>query len=311
MSYLRTFGFVGDRLATLGWILLIIASAVVLVVTVLVVAGVWRRSVPVPAPVERGGTGLRWVVIGGIVVPAVVLVAALVATVLTQAAVAAPASPPALVVRVIGHQWWWEVRYLNHSPDSVVTTANEIHIPVGRPVRFEIVAGDVIHSFWIPKLGGKTDLIPGQTNVTWLEADSTGTYPGQCAEYCGAEHARMALAVVAEPPGRFATWLDGQRAPAATPADSNEAAGAAVFATRACAACHTVAGTPARGRVGPDLTHLASRQTIAAGTLPNTRGNLAGWIADPQTIKPGNLMPRVPLPPTELQVLVTYLQSLR
>jgi cytochrome c oxidase subunit 2 len=167
--------------------------------------------------VERGGTGLRWVVIGGIVVPAVVLVAALVATVLTQAAVAAPASPPALVVRVIGHQWWWEVRYLNHSPDLIVTTANEIHIPVGRPVRFEIVAGDVIHSFWIPKLGGKTDLIPGQTNVTWLEADSAGTYPGQCAEYCGAEHARMALAVVAEPPGRFATWLDGQRRPPRRP----------------------------------------------------------------------------------------------
>lgn len=310
MSYLRTFGYVGDRVATLGWILLIVASAVVLVVTALVVAGVWRRGTRAPAPVERGGAGLGWVVIGGIVVPTIVLAGTLVVTVMTQAAVAAPASPPALTVRVIGHQWWWEVRYLDRSPE-LPTTANEIHIPVGRPVKFEVVTGDVIHSFWIPELSGKTDLIPGQTNVTWLEADRPGTYRGQCAEYCGAEHAKMALEVVAESPGRFRTWLDDQRAPASTPTDSDQAAGAVVFATQACALCHTVAGTPAQGHLGPDLTHLASRQTIAAGTLPNSRGNLAGWIADPQTIKPGTLMPRVKLTPTELQVLVTYLQSLR
>ena len=311
MSYLRTFGYVGDRVAALGWMLLIVASVVVLAMTVLVVVGVWRRGTRDPAPVERRGAGLRWVVIGGVVVPSIALTAVFVATAVTQAAVAAPASPPALTVRVIGHQWWWEVRYLDRSPSLVVTTANEIHIPVGRPVRFEVVAGDVIHSFWVPQLGGKTDLIPGQTNVTWLEADRPGIYRGQCAEYCGAEHAKMALAVVAESPGQFSTWLDDQRAPARSPTDSDQAAGAAVFATRACSACHTIAGTPAQGRLGPDLTHLAGREMIAAGTLPNNRGSLAGWIADPQTIKPGTLMPRVPLESGELQVLITYLQSLQ
>jgi cytochrome c oxidase subunit 2 len=310
VSYLRTFGFVGDRVATLGWILLIIAGAVVLVVTALVVVGVWLRATGAPAPVALGGEGLGWVVIGGIVVPSILLVGVLVATVMTQAAVAAPPSPPALTVRVIGHQWWWEVHYLGHEFGGPATTANEIHIPVGQPVRFEVVAGDVIHSFWVPQLGGKIDLIPGQTNLTWLEADRAGTYRGQCAEYCGAEHARMALAVVAEPPARFGAWLEHQRAPARTPTDPDQAAGAEVFATQPCATCHAVAGTPAHGRLGPDLTHLASRRTIAAGTLPNSRGNLAGWVADPQSLKPGALMPRVTLTPTELQVLVSYLQSL-
>jgi cytochrome c oxidase subunit 2 len=191
-----------------------------------------------------------------------------------------------------------------------VTTANEIHIPVGRPVRFEVVAGDVIHSFWIPELAGKTDLIPGQRNVMWLEADHPGVYRGQCAEYCGMQHSKMAMSVVADPPAAFGAWLARQRLPAASPSDPDMVAGEAVFTTSACALCHTIRGTPARGRVGPDLTHLASRRMIAAGTLPNTRGYLAGWIANPQALKPGNVMPAVPLRPTELQVLITYLQSL-
>jgi cytochrome c oxidase subunit 2 len=309
-TYLRTFGLIGDRLATLGWILLIISSAVVLVVSVLVLAGVLRRGTRSFAPVEPAGGGLRWIVVGGIVVPTLILVAVFVFTVLTQAAVAAPAAPPGVTVRVTGHQWWWEVQYLDSSPDRTATTANEIHIPVGRPVRLEIVAGDVIHSFWVPELAGKTDLIPGQTNVTWLQADQPGVYRGQCAEYCGMQHSKMAMSVVAEPPAAFDRWLQRQRQPAAPPTDADRAAGEAVFAGSACALCHTIRGTPARGRLGPDLTHLAGRRTIAAGTLPNTRGYLAGWIADPQALKPGNVMPAVPLKPTELQVLITYLQSL-
>lgn len=310
-GFLRTYGFVGDREATLGWVLLAVASAVVIVVSGLVVGGVARRGVRAPAPVERGGGGLRWVAVGGIVVPSITLVVVFVLTMATQAAVAAPATTPALTVRVTGRQWWWDVRYLDAGASRVAVTANEIHIPVGRPVRFEVVAGDVIHSFWVPQLAGKTDLIPGQRNVLWLEADSPGVYRGQCAEYCGMQHAGMALAVVAESPLAFGRWLEHQREPAAAPSDSDQAAGAAVFQRRACATCHSIRGTTARGEVGPDLTHLAQRGTLAAGTVPNTRGYLAGWIANPQAIKPGSAMPSVALRPAELQLVVTYLQSLR
>jgi cytochrome c oxidase subunit II len=309
-TYLRTFGPIGDRLATLGWSLLIISSVVVLVVSVLVLVGVLRRGTRSFAPVERAGGGLRWIVIGGIVVPTVILVVVFVLTMVTQAAVASPATPPALTVRVTGHQWWWEVQYLDPAPDRIATTANEIHIPVGRPVRIEVAAGDVIHSFWVPELAGKTDLIPGQTNVTWVQADHPGVYRGQCAEYCGMQHAKMAMSVVAEPPAAFEEWLARQRQPAAPPSDADLKAGEAVFAGSACALCHTIRGTMAGGRLGPDLTHLAGRRTIAAGTLPNTRGYLAGWIANPQALKPGTVMPAVPLKSTELQVLITYLQSL-
>jgi cytochrome c oxidase subunit II len=227
----------------------------------------------------------------------------------TQAAIATPANTD-LTVRVTGRQWWWEVSYLDRSPSLIATTANEIHIPVGRPVRLEVVSGDVIHSFWIPELAGKTDLIPGQENVMWLEANRPGVYHGQCAEYCGLQHAKMAMEVVAEPPDAFARWLERQRAPAATPAGTNAAAGAHVFATYACALCHTVRGTMAGGRLGPDLTHVGGRRTIAAGTIANTRGNLLGWIENPQAFKPGTLMPAVPLEGRELDDLTAYLQSL-
>jgi len=309
-TFLHTFGWAADREARLGWILLGIAAIVVIVVTGLVLAGVLRQGSRTPAAVERRGPGLRWIVVGGIVVPTLILAGVFVLTILTQSAVAAPASPPGLTVQVTGHQWWWEVHYLDRSPDRIATTANEIHIPVGRPVRFEIVTADVIHSFWIPQLGGKTDLIPGQRNVTWLEADSLGTYRGQCAEYCGTQHANMALTVVAEAPAAFEQWLDRQRAPAAVPTETDAAAGGEVFARSACALCHTVRGTMAGGRLGPDLTHLAGRGTIAAGTLANNRGNLAGWIVAPQALKPGTVMPAVPLRPNELQLLIAYLQSL-
>jgi cytochrome c oxidase subunit 2 len=308
-SFLRTYGFVANREAWLGWILLGIAAVVVLVVSALVLVGALRRGRPEPVRIGREREGLRWIVIGGIVVPTVVLVVVLILAVTTQSAIATPAGAD-LTVRVTGRQWWWEIRYLDRSPSLIATTANEIHIPVGRPVRLEVVSGDVIHSFWIPELAGKTDLIPGQENVMWLEADRPGVYHGQCAEYCGLQHAKMAIEVVAEPPDAFARWLERQRAPAVAPTGTEAAAGAQVFATTACALCHTVRGTMAGGRLGPDLTHLAGRRTIAAGTVTNSRGNLLGWIENPQAFKPGTLMPAVPLDGRELDDLTSYLQSL-
>jgi cytochrome c oxidase subunit 2 len=309
-SFLRTYGYVAGREAWLGWILLGIAAAVVLVVTALVLAGSRRRKAPGADLVGREGDGLRWIVVGGVVVPSIILLLVLVLTVATQAAIATPVGAD-LTVRVTGHQWWWEVRYLDRSPSLIATTANEIHIPVGRAVRLEVVTGDVIHSFWIPELAGKTDLIPGQENAMWLEADRPGVYYGQCAEYCGLQHAKMAMEVVADPPEVFARWLAHQRAPAESSARSDAAAGAKVFASTACALCHTVRGTLAGGRLGPDLTHVAGRRMIAAGTVPNTRGNLLGWIENPQAFKPGTLMPAVPLDGGQLDDLAAYLQSLR
>jgi cytochrome c oxidase subunit II len=219
--------------------------------------------------------------------------------------------PEALQVRVTGHQWWWEVQYRDSLPQNWATTANEIHIPVGRPVVFELRSTDVIHSLWPPNLNGKRDLIPGNENSIWFQADSPGVYRGQCAEFCGHQHAKMGFLIVADPPDSFRTWLARQRDTAMTPTDTVALRGQEVFLSSSCVMCHTISGTPAGSRIGPDLTHLASRRTIAAGTLPNTRGNLAGWIVNPQAIKPGVRMPATSLDSDDLQALLTYLESLK
>jgi cytochrome c oxidase subunit 2 len=229
----------------------------------------------------------------------------------TGRAITATPGHGALQVRVTGHQWWWEVQYRDSLPQHWVTTANEIHIPVGRPVVVELVSTDVIHSFWPPSLSGKRDLIPGRENSLWLQADSAGEYRGQCAEFCGHQHAKMGFLVVAEPPDSFARWLTLQRDTAATPTDSLATRGREVFLGASCPMCHAIAGTPAGSRAGPDLTHLAGRRTIAAGTLPNTRGNLAGWIIDPQAFKPGAKMPSNAMGSADLQALLAYLETLR
>ena len=223
------------------------------------------------------------------------------------------ATPPAgaLQIRLTGHQWWWEVGYRDAQPYRWATTANEIHVPVGRPVVIELQANDVIHSFWVPNLGVKRDMIPGQANSVWFQADTPGVYRGQCAEFCGAQHAKMGFLVVAEPAARFAAWLERQRDSARTPADSLARRGHEVFLASSCAMCHTVGGTPAGGRLGPDLTHVAGRRTIAAGTLPNVRGNLAGWIIDPQQIKPGAHMPANAIEPDDFRAILAYVESLR
>lgn len=216
-----------------------------------------------------------------------------------------------MVVEVAGNQWWWYVRYQNDQASRTVVTANEIHIPVGRPVMIRGTSNDVIHSFWVPNLHGKRDLIPSRVNAEWIQADRAGRYRGQCAEFCGAQHAHMALWVIAEEPAQFEAWMDHQREPAVEPADQKRERGRAIFLNNACVYCHTIAGTPAMGQTGPDLTHFGSRLTLAAGTLPNTKGNLGGWIVDPQNIKPGNRMATVPLQADEIEPLLDYLESLK
>lgn len=216
-----------------------------------------------------------------------------------------------LTLTVTGRQWWWDVRYEDATPSNEFHTANEIHIPVGRPVHLRLFSADVIHSFWVPNLHGKRDLIPGRENNLWIQADRPGVYEGQCAEFCGLQHALMRIVVVAHPEEEFQTWLAAQRRPAAEPETDSQIRGREVFLGSTCIMCHTVRGTSAASRAGPDLTHLASRRTLGAATLPNTRGNLAGWILDPQTVKPGNHMPPHAFPADELHPLLDYLESLR
>jgi cytochrome c oxidase subunit 2 len=246
------------------------------------------------------------VLLGGVVFPTLVLSALWVLTLRDIRATSAT-RPSALTVAVVGHDWWWEVRY----PQQKVVTANEIHVPAGRPVKILLTTNDVLHSFWVPQLAGKTDLIAGKTNVMWLQADRPGVYRGQCAEYCGLQHAHMAFFVIAQAPADFQSWLSQETVTPATPSDPNLAQGRQVFTGTTCAECHTIQGTTARGTDGPDLTHFGSRMTIGAGTVPNTRGNLGGWIVDSQSIKPGNLMPPIQVSPQDLQALIDYLESLQ
>ncbi|MGZ8377343.1 MAG: cytochrome c oxidase subunit II [Gemmatirosa sp.] len=265
--------------------------------------------------------GARWMVIGGIVVPTLVLLVVLVPTLRTLGAIGAPADQLAtldavprageLVIEVVGRQFWWEVRYHDTDPRRVFDTANELRIPVGRRVLLRLRSSDVIHSFWVPGLQGKMDLIPGRVNVLTLQADRPGVWRGQCAEFCGVQHGKMGLTVVAEPPERFAAWQASQRLLAAVPADSLGRADQQAFLASGCTLCHAVRGTDARGKLGPDLTHVGSRLTLAAATLPNSPGNLYGWIADPQAHKPGSLMPALPLRADELHAIVRYLTALR
>lgn len=223
----------------------------------------------------------------------------------------AETGPDPLRVKVIAHQWWWEVQYEGQDADARVITANELHLPLNRPAVIELQASDVIHSFWVPNLSGKTDLIPGRTNYIALTPRRLGPLRGQCAEFCGLEHAKMAFDVQVETPQAFAAWRSQQLKPAETPSDPAAAHGKLLFEAKACALCHAVQGTEALATSGPDLTHLMSRAHLAAGARPMSRGDLAAWIADPQGVKPGTTMPRVPLSGPELNDLVSYLETLK
>ena len=254
----------------------------------------------------HGHTALE---IGWTLAPALILVFIAVPTMRTIFATAARAPAGALRVEVIGHQWWWEYRY----PDLGIVTANEIHLPLGRPVELDMTSADVIHSFWAPGLGGKRDLTPGRITRIAFTADSLGEVAGQCAEFCGASHAHMRLRVFVESDSAFVAWAARQKSDAAVPARGSEAErGQQAFARGACIACHTIAGLPqARGTVGPNLTHVGSRTTLAGAMLPNTTEWLRRWIANAPSLKPGSLMPAMPLPEDQMAALVAYLQSLQ
>jgi cytochrome c oxidase subunit II len=216
-----------------------------------------------------------------------------------------------LEVDVTGHQWWWEVSYPDPESDKMIRTANEIHIPVGAPVLFRLATRDVIHSLWIPNLHGKRDLIPGRVNKFWIEADKPGVYRSQCAEYCGMQHAHMSLVVIAEPMEQFRRWQEHMRTPAPDPQTAAQARGQQTFLSMPCVNCHAITGVDAYATLGPDLTHIASRPTLAAGTLINNHGNLQGWILNSQAIKPGNMMPPNVMTAEQANDVVAYLESLK
>lgn len=217
----------------------------------------------------------------------------------------------AMVIDLTGNQWWWQVRYDNPDPRRIVTTANEIHIPIGRPVEIMGRSNDVIHSFWVPNLHGKRDLIPNYPTTIFFEADEPGVYWGQCAEFCGFEHAKMRFMVKAESEDDFNAWYAAAQQPSGSPANDSEARGQQIFLTSVCTQCHTISGTPASGRVGPNLTHVASKPFIASGSLVNNRENLTNWISDPQAIKPGIRMPMNTYSQEDLNALADYIQSLK
>nr|WP_174971324.1 cytochrome c oxidase subunit II [Burkholderia contaminans] len=288
----------------LGWALLALCTAVSLVIAALLLAALFHRRT------RAGGRrdGVMFVAAGS-AVSIVLLFGALVYMLRVLGAVATPPRPPALTIVVTAHDWWWAARYPDPASGTGFVTANELHIPVGEPVAIELKSADVIHAFWVPQLAGKTQTIPGQTNRQWLQADRPGIYRGQCSQYCGAQHAHMALEVVAEPPDAFHAWLAAQRQPAPAPGTDAQRRGQRVFASR-CAGCHAVLGTDAAGDAGPDLTHVASRRLLAAGTLDNTPDNLRRWIAHAQQIKPDALMPSIALAPRDADDLAAYLATL-
>ena len=261
-----------------------------------------------PQPHQAGLNVAVTLAVGATVV---ILFVLLVATVFTGRAIASPRQDAAVVINLIGHQWWWEAEYEHATPSQRFRTANELHIPVGRPVVFKVTSHDVIHSFWVPNLHGKRDLIPGYTTSIWLQADKPGVYRGQCAEFCGYQHAKMALYVTAESDDQFQKWSANQRRAAPQPSTDQQTRGRDVFLRSTCTQCHTIRGTIAGAVLGPDLTHVATRGTIAAGTLRNEPGQLAGWILDSQSIKPGNRMPPNSLRGDDLQALLAYLESLK
>jgi cytochrome c oxidase subunit 2 len=296
-------------ITVLGWVMFVVASVGLLLVAGLLVLG-WTRRRTAALPFggdERAATRL---VIGlGIGLPIVLLTALFVWSdifVIRSTAAPRPGST-ALTVQVIGHQWFWEIRY----PGSDAVTADELHIPLRTRVNVVGTTADVIHSIWVPELNRKTDVVPGRTNRMLLYADRPGTYPGQCGEFCGLQHAHMELRVIAQPRDRFEQWLRRESAPARPSTGASSELGEATFASEGCDDCHQIRGTPAKGQVGPDLTHLASRTTLAGGTIPNDRTSLTDWLRDPQKVKPGNKMPDLGLSSAAIAALVAYLEALK
>jgi len=323
-SYMRPAGAPAGGEAMLGWALTIIAVAVTVVIAILLVVAVLRKREDPDSTTTRNASdgtyrvrlvsGLSWIYVG-LAITVVILLGAFSATVVSLASSAHASSRPKITMDITAHQWWWEVRMEDSVPSDAFVTANEIHVPVGVPVEIRVQSQDVIHSFWVPELFGKMDVIPGQINVTWMRADRSGTYRGACAEYCGLQHAHMAFAITAEPQKMYDRWAAAQRATSANSLPPNAALppnvlrGEAIFVST-CSGCHAVRGTNALGRLGPDLTHVASRQTIGAGLVDNTPANLMRWVSDAQAMKPGALMPRMDLRHDDVAAVVSYLTTL-
>jgi cytochrome c oxidase subunit II len=312
-------GLAAAEIAQSWWLLFNLGVVIFILVVVLLLAGLFRPRPPIdadednrPSAVSQSANGSKfnpqwWIVGGGIIMPAIVLSVLYVDTVGTMQAIANLGKQTTLKIEVVGRQFWWEVHY----PDHDFVTANEIYIPVGQPVSIHLTSDDVVHSMWVPELAGKFDLMPGRTASFVMQADVAGEYRGQCAEFCGVQHANMAFIVVAVPPDEFVAWVSGQQQSPVDPIDPSLIEGQQVFLGSSCVYCHTIRGTNASGTLGPDLTHIASRRTLAAGTIENNRGNLAGWILDPQNIKPHNKMPPTTLGADELDALLLYLESLK
>jgi cytochrome c oxidase subunit 2 len=292
-----------EPVTTLAWALLLGGTAVLFVVLAALCAALFGSA---KLKARLGGERAIWIL--GFAFPAVVLTGLLVwGLMLTSSLSATRVTGQEMRVKIIGEMWWWRVHYQDEEGRETLRDANELHIPVGTPVLLELEAADVIHSFWVPRLGGKMDMIPGRTNRLLIQADKPGIYKGQCAEYCGGPHALMGFIVVAHAPADFARWRASR-----LPASEGRGPGLSLFLSSGCAACHTIRGTPANGLAGPDLTHVGSRQTLGAGILPNNPGTMAGWVADAQAIKPGNRMPAYhQFRGEELRALSDYLVTLK
>lgn len=307
-------GAAARSISTLSWIVFIIFLAVSVIMWVLIawVALRKRGRIDDPVPVEERG-GESWILVGGFLIPAAILTVIFVLNLDTMSGfpIHYGVDPPPEII-VIGHQWWWEVQYVSGPVTQYFTTADEIHIPAGRDVDIELHSADVIHSFWVPELNGKEDLIPGQPNMIRLHADNPGTYRGQCAEFCGVQHAHMILLVIAQPPDEYEAWVNHESQPAAEPTEHGAQQGEQIFLSSACALCHTIRGTPAGGSIAPDLTHLANRKGLASNALVNDTANLEAWVTHAQSLKPNVVMPDLTqYTGVELRSLVAYLQQLK
>jgi cytochrome c oxidase subunit 2 len=298
------------EISTLWWWMLAVAGTVLGgSLFLLLLAWVRRKKPGLPLIGKADGPAAFLVVVFGIAIPLATNVALFVVAnfVVAKVTEAPNTHTTRMTIEVVGHQWFWEVRY----PGTTAVTANEIHIPVGTRVNLIASTDDVIHSFWVPQLNRKIDMIPGHPNRILLEADKPGRYRGQCAEFCGLQHAHMGMYVFADPPGRFRQWLAREAAPRTAPATPEARRGEQVFLNEACASCHTIRGTSAKGRIGPDLTHVGSRTTLAALAIPNRRADLSRWIRDPQHVKPGNQMPGLNLSRSDFNAVVDYVEGLK
>jgi cytochrome c oxidase subunit II len=316
-SALDSGGVSAAQIQSLFWTFTTTAIAVWLLVMIgLILALSGRQGVAeataqplIPDPrIERRAT----ITVNGLTTAtALILIALTLASFLTSHSLASLEKDEALELKLTGHQWWWDIRYADKDPHRIVTTANEIHLPLGRTVRLELASSDVIHSFWVPNIAGKMDLVPGRNNVLFIKPERVGSYRGQCAEFCGLQHAHMALLVVVEPEPQFAAWYAAELKSAPEPGTPEAKRGKQLFSTDACIMCHQIRGSNAGGRLGPDLTHVARRSTIAAGTLPMSEAGLDTWIADPQAVKPGAAMPKVALTAVDRHSIIAYLKGLQ